>query len=62
MTRDKLYHSDRARIERDLAYRSQDARVSDAHMRLYALHLSRALVLEEVDRRSGKRRLSTTRH
>lgn len=56
MSNDCRYHSQRARIERDIAYRATDARVSDAHMRLYALHLSRALILEEVDRRLGERR------
>jgi hypothetical protein len=50
---DKDYHSQRARVERDLAYRSPDARVSESHMRLSALHLSRALILEEVDRSLG---------
>jgi hypothetical protein len=50
---DKEFHAERARVERDLAYRAPDERVSDAHMRLSALHLSRALVLEEVDGRLG---------
>jgi hypothetical protein len=50
----KSYHAERARIERDIAYRAADARASDAHMRLSALHLSRALVLEEIDRRLGE--------
>jgi hypothetical protein len=50
---DREFHAERARVERDLAYRAPDERVSDAHMRLSALHLSRALVLEEVDRRLG---------
>jgi hypothetical protein len=51
-TRD--YHSHRARVERDVAYRASDPRVSDAHMRLSALHLSRALVLQEIDRMFGE--------
>ena len=46
---DKQYHAERARIERDIAYRAADARVSDAHMRLSALHLSRALLPDEMD-------------
>jgi hypothetical protein len=50
---DMNYHAQRARAERDLAYKSADARASDSHMRLSALHLSRAMVLEEVDRRLG---------
>jgi hypothetical protein len=49
----KEYHAERARAERDLAYRAADERVSEAHMRLAALHLSRAMVLEEVDRGLG---------
>ena len=53
MISDAMYHSQRARAERDLAYRAPDERVSDAHLRLSALHLSRAMVLEEVDRRLG---------
>ena len=48
-------------IERDLAYHAQDTRASDAHMRLSALHLSRALILEEVDRRLGEPRRSSAR-
>ena len=50
---DKDYHSHRARSERDMAYRSADDRVSDAHLRLSALHLSRALLLEELERNFG---------
>jgi hypothetical protein len=53
MSRDQEYHARRARAERDVAYRAGDVRVADAHMRLSALHLSRALILEEVDRRLG---------
>jgi hypothetical protein len=49
----KNYHSARARVERDIAYRSGDPRVSDAHLRLSALHLSKALLLEEIDRHYG---------
>ena len=49
----RAFHSQRAREERDIAYRASDARVSDAHMRLSALHLSRALILEEIDRQLG---------
>jgi hypothetical protein len=47
------YHSARARIEREIAYRSADPRVSDAHLRLSALHLSKALLLEEINRNYG---------
>ena len=53
MISDATYHAQRARTERDLAYRAPDERVSDAHLRLSALHLSRAMVLGEVDRRLG---------
>lgn len=59
MSNDLRYHVSRARIERDIAYRSSDERVSDAHMRLSALHLSRALALEEIDRCLGDVRLPT---
>lgn len=54
MFNDIEYHQQRARAERDLAYRSPSALVGDVHLRLSALHLSRALVLEEVDRRIGE--------
>ncbi len=40
------YHLRRARSERELAYRSRDERVSDAHMNLSALHLERLLRLD----------------
>lgn len=49
----KLYHAERARIERDIAYRASDLRASDAHMRLSQLHLTRSLILEEIDSRLG---------
>jgi len=42
------YHLARARIERDVAYRSDNALAADAHMRLSALHLHRALLLQTV--------------
>ena len=50
MAADVEYHLQRARSERDIAYRSTDACASDAHMRLSALHLQRALLLEEIGR------------
>lgn len=46
---DKEYHADRARAERELAYRSPDERAGDAHLRLAALHLTRAMMSEEVE-------------
>ena len=49
-----LYHAERARIERDIAYRAADPRASDAHMRLSELHLTRSLILEELDSRLGE--------
>jgi hypothetical protein len=58
MTDSRDYHASRARTERDIAYRTTDGRASDAHMRLSALHLSRALILEEIDRRVGEARLT----
>ena len=57
MTDDRDYHSRRARTEGDIAYRAADARVSDAHMRLSALHLSRALLLQEGDQPLGEVRM-----
>lgn len=48
MTCNKDYHSGRARVERNLAYVSTDDRAANAHLRLSALHLSRALLLEDV--------------
>jgi len=54
MNSGRTYHAERARIERDIAYRAADPRASDAHLRLSALHLSRALILEEVDRLLGE--------
>ena len=50
MSTDIDYHLGRARIERDIAYRSANPNASDVHMRLSALHLSRALLLQEVRR------------
>ena len=44
------YHLQRARSERDIAYRSGNACASDAHLRLSAMHLARALLLQEVRR------------
>jgi hypothetical protein len=43
------YHLRRARSERDVAYRSANELAADAHMRLSALHLQRALLLRAVD-------------
>jgi hypothetical protein len=44
------YHLLRARSEREVAYRSANELAADAHMRLSALHLHRALLLQAVDR------------
>ena len=33
-----------------MAYRADDARAGDAHMRLSALHLGRAVLLQQVQR------------
>jgi hypothetical protein len=51
--REVEYHRRRSRCERDAAYRLGDCLAADAHMRLSALHLERALVLEEVERVIG---------
>src|SRR3954464_10485246 len=45
---DLEYHLRRARSERDVAYRLGDGVAADAHMRLSALHLARALLLQRV--------------
>ena len=45
---DLEYHLERARFERDIAYRLGDGVAADAHMRLSALHLKRALLLQKV--------------
>jgi hypothetical protein len=50
MSTDIKYHLQRARTERDSAYRSQEPRASDAHLRLSELHLQRALLLQDVRR------------
>jgi len=47
---DVEYHLCRARSERNIAYRSGDELAADAHMRLSALHLQRALLLKVVRR------------
>ena len=45
---DRLYHTDRAREELDLAYRAEKHAVIEAHMKLSALHMARQ---KEVDER-----------
>ena len=45
---DVEYHLRRARCEREVAYRLGDGLAADAHMRLSALHLQQALLLQEV--------------
>jgi hypothetical protein len=47
---DLEYHLRRARSERDVAYRIGDGVAADAHMRLSALHLRQALLLQRVRR------------
>jgi hypothetical protein len=42
------YHLRRARSERNIAYRVGDCAAADAHMRLSALHLRQALVLQAL--------------
>jgi hypothetical protein len=59
MKSDHEYHLRRARTERDIAYRAIEHRVSDAHMRLSALHLERALVLQDLERSTGEQSSST---
>lgn len=43
---DLEFHLRRARSERELAYRSGDGIAADAHMKLSALHLQQALLLQ----------------
>lgn len=50
---DRQYHSDRARAERDCAYRSDMSRAADAHMRLSVLHVQR---LQELYRQDAELR------
>lgn len=45
-TEEREYHESRARSELDWAYRAEREDVADAHMRLSALHMERALRLE----------------
>jgi hypothetical protein len=52
MKTDLDYHLHRARTERDVAYRSADGLAADIHMRLSALHLSQALLLQAVQSRA----------
>ena len=40
------YHLQRARHERDVAYRSEVSLAADAHMRLSVLHMEQALLLQ----------------
>jgi hypothetical protein len=47
---DRLYHIERARRELDLAYEAKSDAVSNAHMKLSALHMAR---LKQVDERCG---------
>ena len=42
------FHLQRARCEREIAFRLGDGVAADAHLRLSALHLQRALLLQEV--------------
>jgi hypothetical protein len=53
MTRESEYHEARARAEREWAEKAADHRAGDAHLRLSALHLSRAYMLAEVERALG---------
>jgi hypothetical protein len=48
MCTDIEYHLGRARAERNIAYRTSHLGASDAHMSLSAMHLQRAMLLQEV--------------
>jgi len=54
MLNDQQYHAQRAKTERELAYRTVNEVAADVHLRLSALHLSRAMILQEVDRQIGE--------
>ena len=45
------YHLDRARVESDLARRCADGPAYESHMQLAELHLERASLLQEVQKR-----------
>lgn len=42
------HHQERARIELDLGFRSEDQRVAEAHIGLSALHMQRMKELDEA--------------
>lgn len=44
------YHLERARVELDLGFRSEDCRAAEAHIRLSALHMQR---MKELDQACG---------
>jgi hypothetical protein len=50
MAADVEYHLQRARSEREIAYSSADDYASEAHLKLSALHLEQAKLLQEVRR------------
>ncbi len=50
MGTDAEYHLSRARTERDVAYRSADVLAADLHMRLSALHMHQALLIQAANR------------
>lgn len=39
---DREYHTHRARVELDMAYRAERSEVASAHLRLSSLHMERA--------------------
>ena len=45
---DLTYHQDRARAELDCGYRARPGRAADAHLRLSALHMKRALEISRA--------------
>ena len=47
---DLSYHQDRARAELDCGYRAGTSSAADAHLRLSALHMKRALEISRTRR------------
>ena len=50
ITEDLSYHQDRARAELDCGYRASSGNAADAHLRLSAMHMKRALEISRAPR------------
>jgi hypothetical protein len=49
------YHTERARIELDQAYRAERSKVAEAHLKLSSLHMQRLQALKCGERAPGER-------